>query len=105
MQQIVAAKDEIAHLYQDLKDKHDLILQQLEDTQNANEKLQQAVSEAAGKSTPSGDDGTDAGEMQQKLHSAKAAMDEYKHTLDHERSEHEAATREQNRVSHLQVQR
>lgn len=98
VQQIVAEKDEIAQLYQELKDKHDLILQQLEDTQSANEKLEQAVASAGAFGGVGTDNGADAGEMQQKLHSTQAAMDEYKHTLDHERHEHEAATREQNRA-------
>eukprot|EP00040_Diaphanoeca_grandis_P004110 m.27076 g.27076 ORF g.27076 m.27076 type:complete len:859 (-) comp15668_c0_seq1:263-2839(-) len=97
IRQLVAAKDELSQLYHDLKVKHDETVQQTEDAQAKIDDLEKRL-----KSVPTQenglDTGTNAGRLEQQLHSTKAAMEEYKHTLDHERSEHADALQEQNQI-------
>jgi len=95
---LVAQKDELAQLYHDLKVKYDETIQQTEDAQAKIEDLENKL-----KSSPSQDTGADtgaaAGRLEQELHSAKAQMDELKHTLDHERAEHSDTLSEQNKIT------
>lgn len=100
VKQIVAEKDEIAQLYRTLKGQHDAVLQQLDTAQTKLETLQQQVQigDAAEngdlRSTPTSEEAT---RLQQQLHSTRAELQEYRHTLEHEREEHALAIKEQTR--------
>jgi len=85
VQQLVAEKDEVTRLYAALKSDNLRLTQDLDEAQI---KLDTANKNAATNDDSEKKPVSETPQMQQLLHSMRAEMEEYKHTLQHERSEH-----------------
>eukprot|EP00039_Didymoeca_costata_P007990 m.106917 g.106917 ORF g.106917 m.106917 type:complete len:841 (+) comp13904_c0_seq1:70-2592(+) len=95
IRQLLAEKNELQRLYDGLKGDHEVLTQRFDET---SQKLEETKASSSLDSSKSQSQPAESSNMQQLLHSMRAEMEEYQHTLAHERSENANTVKDLNKT-------